>query len=110
MSKKDSPKKFKFIAGCPVCREGVRGQWYHQNCSSYEEIDEDGWIYCRGCEKYLGFILDLKYNCGFHDYTSVKDATAVFQALAMMTDAQKDISPDFANKIGEKILERLKKS
>ena len=29
----------------------------------------------------LGFIMDLRYKCGNHDYRDVKDATAVFQAL-----------------------------
>ena len=99
--------RYKFIAGCPACGKGERGLWHHRYCSSYEEIDEDGWIYCLGCSKYLGFIMDLRYNCGLHDYEDVKDATAVFQALAMMTDAQKDIPADFAKKISKKILERL---
>ena len=51
--------------------------------------------------------MDLKYNCGYHDYQSCTDATAVFQVLAMMTDAQKDIPKDFADKISAKILQRL---
>lgn len=51
--------------------------------------------------------MDLKYNCGYHDYQSFTDATAVFQALAMMTDAQKDIPKDFSDKISAKILQRL---
>ena len=58
-------------------------------------------------KKYLGFIMDLRYNCGNHDYQDVKDATAVFQALAMMTDAQKHIPSDFAKKISKRIMERL---
>ena len=99
--------RYKFFAGCPACGRGKPALKVHNNCSSYEEIDEDGWIYCLGCSKYLGFIIDLRYNCGLHDYKDVKDATAVFQALAMMTDAQKDIPPDFAKKISKKILERL---
>lgn len=81
--------RYKFIAGCPACGKGERGLWHHKNCSSYEEIDDDGWIYCLGCSKYLGFIIDLRYNCGLHDYKDVKDATAVFQALAMMTDPKR---------------------
>ena len=100
-------KRYKFIAGCPACGSRDRGLWHHANCSSYEEIDEDGWIYCLGCRKYLGFLMDLRYNCGNHDYQSVTDATAVFQALAMMTDFQKDVPPNFAKKISEKILRRL---
>ena len=99
--------RYKFYAGCPACGDRTPGLWCHQNCSSYEEIDEDGWVYCLGCKKYLGFIMDLRYNCGNHDYQDVKDETAVFQALAMMTDAQKHIPPDFAKKIGKKIMERL---
>lgn len=101
--------KYKFIAGCPSCGSRERGLWHHKDCSSYEEIDEDGWIYCNGCNQYLGFIMDLKYNCGLHDYKSAKDATAIFQALAMMADAQKDIPRDFAEKISARILERLTK-
>ena len=99
--------RYKFIAGCPACGSRERGLWHHKNCSSYEEIDEDGWIYCNGCNKYLGFIMDLEYNCGHHDYESVKDATHIFQALTMMADAQKDMSEQFAKQISTKILERL---
>ena len=101
--------KYKFIAGCPACGSLEKGLWHHKNCSSYEEIDEDGWIYCNGCKKYLGFIMDLQYNCGLHDYESVKDATSVFLALAMMPDAQKCVPVDFAEQISARIYERLKK-
>lgn len=101
--------RYKFCAGCPVCGSRELVHWQHTNCSSYEEIDEDGRIYCNGCNKYLGFIMDLKFNCGRHDCESVKDATAIFQALAMMYDAQKDVPEDFAEGISLKIMERLKK-
>ena len=100
--------RYKFIGGCPVCGKN-RGLWHHKDCSSYEEIDEDGWIYCLGCKSYLGYIMDLRYNCGFHDYKSFTDPTAVFQALTMMTDAKKDIPKDFAEKISEKVLQGLLK-
>jgi len=73
--------KYIFYAGCPSCDDRTPGLWRHKNCSSYEEIDEDGWIYCFGCSKYLGFIMDLRYNCGNHDCQDVKDPTSVFQAL-----------------------------
>ena len=99
--------RYKFFAGCPACGKGEPYLHKHNNCSFYEEIDEDGNIYCLGCSKYLGFIMDLRYNCGLHDYQDVKDAAAVFQALTMMIDAQKDIPTDFAKKISKKILERL---
>jgi hypothetical protein len=102
--------KYKFIAGCPACGSRNRDLWHHQDCSSYEEIDENGWIYCLGCNQNLGFIMDLTYNCGYHDFQSCQDATAVFQALAMMTDAQKDIPKDFADKISARILQRLLKN
>jgi hypothetical protein len=95
----------KFFAGCPACGKSKRILWNH--CSSYEEIDEDGWIYCLGCRKYIGFIMDIRYKCEFHDYRKPTDVTAVFQALAMMTDDQKDIPTDFAIKLSKKILERL---
>lgn len=93
--------RYKFNAGCPACGDRTPGLWKH--CSSYEEIDEDGSIYCLGCGKNLGFIMDLRYNCGNHDYQEVKDTTAVFQALAMMTD----VPADFAKRITKKIMERL---
>ena len=99
--------RYKFIAGCPACGDRERGLWHHENCSSYEEIDEDGYIYCRGCSSYLGVIMDLKSTSGLHSYKSVQDPTSVFQALAMMTDAQKDIPKDFAEKISVRILKRL---
>ena len=51
--------------------------------------------------------MDLRYNCGNHDYQDVKDATAVFQALAVMTNVQSDIPADFSKKICKKIMERL---
>lgn len=50
--------------------------------------------------------MDLRYNYGNHDYQDAQDATAIFQALAMMTDEQKHIPSDFAKKISRKILER----
>ena len=55
----------------------------------------------------LGFIMDLRYKCGNYDYRDVKDATAVFQALSVMTEVQKNIPVDFLKKISIKIIERL---
>lgn len=40
----------------------------------------------------IWFIMDLKYCCRLHDYQDVKEATAVFQTLAMMTDSLKHIA------------------
>lgn len=40
--------RYKFYAGCPACGDRTLGLCHHKNCSSYEEIDEDGWIYCLG--------------------------------------------------------------
>lgn len=93
--------RYKFNAGCPACGDRTPVLWNH--CSSYEEIDEDGSIYCLGCGKNLGFIMDLRYRCGNHDYQNVKDATTVFQALAVMTD----VPLDFVKRISKKIMERL---
>ena len=102
--------RYKFCAGCPVCGSRELVHWQHTNCSSYEEIDEDGRIYCNGCNKYLGFIMDLKFNCGCNDCKSEKkDVKAVLQALAMMANAQKDVPEYFAEDISLKIIERLKK-
>ena len=99
--------RYKFIAGCPAC--GSCGLWHHKNCSSYGEIDEDGWIYCNGCNKYLGFIMDLEFNCGCNDCKSEKkDVKAVLQALAMMANAQKDVPREFFEHIILKIMERLR--
>lgn len=106
-NKKTKMPRYKFIAGCPACGSRDRYVWTHTNCSKTEEIDEDGWVYCLGCEKYLGFLMDLKYNCGHHDYKSAEDSIAIFQALTMLADFQKDVPVDFAKKISAKILKRL---
>ncbi len=42
--------------------------------------------------------MDLRYCCGLHDFQEVKEATAIFQTLTIMTDALKDIHKDFAEK------------
>ena len=97
--------RYKFITGCPVCGDGKLIHWTHANCGGEEEIDEDGDIYCLKCKRNLGFIMDLDYNCSNHNSKKVRDSTPVFQALAMMTD----IPADFAQKICNKILERLRK-
>ena len=99
-------KRYQFIAGCPACGSRDRGLWRHKDCSSYEEIDEDGWIYCLGCKKYLGFLMDLQYNCGNHDYQSATNSLHIFQALTVMADIQKDIPPDFSANIVLKVNER----
>ena len=36
--------------------------------------------------------MDLRYCCRLHDYQDVKEANAVFQNLAMMTDSLKHIA------------------
>lgn len=50
--------------------------------------------------------MDINFKCGNHDSKPVEDVTAVFQALAMMTDGQ-NIPSDFAKKISKRVLERL---
>jgi len=52
--------------------------------------------------------MDLDYFCGSYCCSKkVRDATTVFQALAIMTDSQRHIPADFAKKISKKIMERL---
>ena len=99
--------RYTFIAGCPACGKKEKYKWVHKNCSKYEEIDENGFIYCLGCNRNLGFLMDLEYNCGGHDYEAPRDATSIFLALAMLTDAQKEIPEWFAKQISAKVWERL---
>lgn len=101
--------RYKFIAGCPACGSKEKYQWVHKNCSSYEEIDENGDIYCLGCNKTLGFIMDLEYYCGHHNYLQPTNALVVFQALTLLSDV-KDMPPDKALSISERVLERAKKN
>jgi hypothetical protein len=97
--------RYKFITGCPVCGSKEICKWVHKDCSSYEEIDENGDIYCSGCNKLLGFIMDLEYRCGHHDSQKPTNAFNVIQALALLTVAE-DIPPIIVKEISEKILER----
>ena len=101
--------RYRFISGCPACGNKTISRWNHSNCSNGsscgEEIDEEGYIYCLGCNKKLGFILDIKFSCGNHDsHQPVKDATNVLSALATMTD----IPAEFAKNITRKIDDRLR--
>jgi len=98
--------RYKFYAGCPACGNRKLIHWQHIECSSEEEIDENGDIHCLKCKKNLGFIMDLNFKCGDHDSKPVEEAIDVFQALAMMTDGQ-NIPSDFAIKISKRVLERL---
>ena len=98
--------RYKFIAGCPACGNKELIHWPHADCGGEEEIDENGNIHCLKCKR-KGFIMDLDYNCGNHCSMKVRDATTVFQALAIMTDSQRHIPADFAKKISKKIMERL---
>ena len=55
--------------------------------------------------------MDLKYNCGFHNFKSCTNNTGIFEALIMMADTKKDLPKHFVEKIsGKKILERLLKT
>ena len=99
--------RYKFIAGCPACGNKKLIHWPHADCGGEEEIDENGNIHCIKCKRNLGFIMDLDYKCSNHDSMKVRDATTVFQALAIMTDPQRYIPKDFAIKISKKIMERL---
>ena len=101
--------RYKFIAGCPACGSKEKYQWVHKNCSSYEEIDEDGDIYCLGCNKTLGFIMDLEYYCGHHNYLQPTNALVVFQALGLLSDV-KDMPPDKALLIAQRVLDRAQKN
>ena len=100
----------RFISGCPVCGNRALIHWQHTDCSSEEEIDENGDIHCLKCKTNLGFRMDLNFKCSQHDSRPVRDATCVFQALTiLMTDYQKNIPADFVKSIGIKILNRLNK-
>ena len=99
--------RYKFIAGCPACGRKEKYQWVHKNCSSYEEIDEDGDIHCLGCNRNLGFLMDLEYNCGHHNYQQPTNALMVFQALGLLADVE-DMPPGKAVAICNKVLERAK--
>ena len=100
--------RYKFIAGCPACGNNKLIHWPHKDCGGEEEIDENGNIHCIKCKRNLGFIMDLDYFCGSYCCSKkVRDATTVFQALAIMTDSQRHIPADFAKKISKKIMERL---
>ena len=75
--------KYNFILGCcPVCGEEGEENYTHRECSSYEEIDENGDIYCKGCNKCLGFITDLTYTCQNHAQEYAKKIF-LYRALAI---------------------------
>ncbi len=93
--------RYKFITGCPVCGDRELHHWTHATCGGEEEIDEDGDIYCLECRTYLGFIMDIRFNCTKHNSMEGRDAPSVLHVLAMMTD----FPADFGKKITKKILE-----
>ena len=102
--------RYKFITGCPACGSKEKYQWVHKNCSSYEEIDEDGDIYCLGCNKRLGFIMDLEYNCchqSHQNYQTPKSALKNFQALTLLSDVQ-DMPENKRLKLSERVIARAK--
>ena len=99
--------RYKFITGCPACGSKEKYQWVHKNCSSYEEIDEDGDIYCLGCNKRLGFIMDLVYNCGHQNYQTPTSSLKNFQALTLLSDVQ-DMPENKRLKLSERVIARAK--
>ena len=99
--------RYKFVSGCPACGNRELNTWEHSNCGGKEEIDENGNIYCLKCKKNVGFILDMRFKCSGHDHKEIKDATTVFNGLAMLTVSNPNISNYFARNVFRKIMERL---
>ena len=95
--------RYRFIAGCPVCGDQKLIRWQHTECSSEEEIDENGDIHCLKCKKNLGFIADIKFKCDNHDSKEVTDEQKVIRALSMLADK---IPRDSMKKIIFKLLDR----
>ena len=93
--------KFKFYTNCPGCGRGAPYLHTHKNCTSYEEIDEDGMVYCNGCNSCLGFIADLTYKCQYHEYKK-GDFHNIINSLYLMKRRL-----DIPNKVFIKIIEKL---
>ena len=99
--------RYKFISGCPVCGNRELNNWTQSKCGGEEEIDENGDIYCLKCKENVGFIMDIRFNCGLHDYRKITYPAEVIQAFAIMFDSNRNIPKNFQINITQKILERL---
>ncbi len=101
--------RYRFASSCPACENKTVIRWNHTNCpgdsSCGEEIDEDGYIYCLGCNKNIGFIMDINFNCGNHD-SRKPDERSVMSALSMMA-TMIGIPSEFGKKIIRNVLKRL---
>ena len=84
--------RYKFFSICPACGMGEPYLHTHRNCSSYEEIDDDGRVYCKGCDSYLGFIADLEYKYSYHSDYRKGNEHSVIKALSLMSHSDMPIS------------------
>ena len=78
--------RYRFFSICPACGRGEPYLHTHRNCSSYEEIDENGIVYCRGCNSNLGFIGDLEYQCDYHNDYRKGDGLTIIKALSLLAN------------------------
>lgn len=57
--------KVAFKSYCPACAGNELCEWEHNDCGSYEKVDEYGNVYCNKCAN-IGKIWTLVYRCGNH--------------------------------------------
>ena len=100
----------RFISGCPMKCTNDLIRWHCGSCSSDLQIDDRGYISCSGCFKNLGFITNVKFNCGRHiAYQSFginSDATKIIGALSIVLTENNYYPPDFIKRIIQYILEK----
>ena len=97
--------RYRFFCNCPGCGMGEPYLHSHRNCKGYEEIDENGIVYCTGCNSDLGFLGDLEYRCTYHNDYKRGDAQTIMRALSLWARYE-NIPRYVAKKIITKIFDK----
>ena len=104
--------KYIFKSKCPACDNNRIITWRHVGCPSYSKqyLDDEGDIYCDGCEKYFNFV-DCTFACENHtnDYKEI-DFTrleAIFSAVGTFPGNDND-AREFRRKLRKSLIQKWK--
>jgi hypothetical protein len=92
---------------CPNSSEII--DWKHIHCGEYEEIDEDGFVLCNGCQK-INPLEDFCFKCGHcpNDYSYNRGPERAYEIFKILCSINEEIGDkEFMGKLIHNVFKRL---
>ena len=97
---------------CPFCPNSSEViDWKHADCTGYEEIDQDGFVLCRECQK-RGPLEDFRFKCGhcpFSHYSfDLNNPERTYEIFKILCSINEEIGDkEFIGKLIHNVFKRL---